>query len=205
MTDHPVNTVKLVALGDSGVGKTSLLLRFTTDTFPDGPDKYIPTVMDNYSSTCRIQNVDVKLCLFDTAQQPIALRFGQSLTPLVYPLTNVFLVCCDVTDSLTVENVEKYWFPDRNCLSNRLVPKGVSILIVGTKIDLRGEDDRSMSNDEGVELGAKLGCEYLECSAKTGEGVKKVFERALESGYNNLLEVERRREEKKNRKKCRLM
>lgn len=77
---------KLVIVGDGACGKTCLLFAFTKDEFPD---KYIPTVFENYVSDIEVDSKLVELALWDTAGQEDYDR----LRPLSYPDTDVILMC----------------------------------------------------------------------------------------------------------------
>ena len=81
-----MDLTKCVVIGDGGVGKTSLLISFTTHEFPE---EYVPTVFDNFHADLTLGGKVYHLGLFDTAGQEEYDR----LRPLAYPKTNVFLVC----------------------------------------------------------------------------------------------------------------
>ncbi|KAH9271574.1 hypothetical protein BASA83_006182 [Batrachochytrium salamandrivorans] len=122
-----MQTIKCVVVGDGAVGKTCLLISYTTNKFPS---EYVPTVFDNYAVTVMIGNEPYTLGLFDTAGQEDYDR----LRPLSYPQTDVFLVCFSVVSPASFENVKEKWFPEvrHHC-------PGVPCLIVGTQMDLRDD------------------------------------------------------------------
>ncbi|KAG9320267.1 hypothetical protein KVV02_003924 [Mortierella alpina] len=163
---------------DGAVGKTCLLISYTTNKFPS---EYVPTVFDNYAVTVMIGDEPYTLGLFDTAGQEDYDR----LRPLSYPQTDVFLVCFSVTSPASFENVREKWLPEvhHHC-------PGVPCLIVGTQVDLRDDaavveklsrqKQRPISAENGERLCREQNAiKYVECSALTQKGLKNVFDEAI--------------------------
>jgi cell division control protein 42 len=173
-----MQTIKCVVVGDGAVGKTCLLISYTTNNFPED---YVPTVFDNYAVTVMIGEEPYTLGLFDTAGQEDYDR----LRPLSYPQTDVFLVCFSVVNPSSFENIKEKWIPEirHHCPT-------VPCLIVGTQIDLRDnaaeKEKLSKRKQKPIEFeqGEKLAKEmnavkYVECSARNSEGLKNVFDEAI--------------------------
>ena len=173
-----MQTLKCVVVGDGAVGKTCLLISYTTNQFPAD---YVPTVFDNYAVTVMIGDEPYTLGLFDTAGQEDYDR----LRPLSYPSTDVFLVCFSVISPPSFENVKEKWFPEvhHHCT-------GVPCLVVGTQIDLRDDKViieklqrqrlRPITSEQGSRLARELkAVKYVECSALTQRGLKNVFDEAI--------------------------
>ncbi|KAK3505222.1 cell division control protein 42 [Neurospora crassa] len=169
---------RCVVVGDGAVGKTCLLISYTTNKFPS---EYVPTVFDNYAVTVMIGDEPYTLGLFDTAGQEDYDR----LRPLSYPQTDVFLICFSVASPASFENVSQKWAPE----VNHHCP-GVPFLIVGTQKDLRSDkelrDKLAQRKQSMIEFkqGEKLAqdldaVKYVECSALTQEGLKNVFDEAI--------------------------
>jgi small GTP-binding protein len=189
---------KVVVVGDGLCGKTSMLLRFTRNEFPD---KYIPTVCEATTADIQVDGTVQSLVLWDTAGQEDYDR----LRPLCYGRTNVVIVCFSVSDRNSFDNVVNKWMPEV-----RHFCPGVSVLLVATKIDLRqvpagGDLSRSaescISAANGSRLASDVGARlYVECSALTGEGVGLVFEMVA-----RLADQQRKEQQPVNKLKCLLL
>jgi len=173
---------KLVIIGDGAVGKTCMLISYTSNSFPSD---YIPTVFENYSTNVIIDEKPVNLTLWDTA----GTEGYDRLRPLSYPQTNVFLVCFAVSDKNSFNNVKSIWIPEmRHHCPN------IPFILVGTKSDLRKnkKKDEMISEEEGVAMAKDVGAViYLECSAITQEGLHAVFEKAIRTALSK--EINNRR------------
>ncbi|KAI3776858.1 hypothetical protein L1987_46648 [Smallanthus sonchifolius] len=168
--------IKCVTVGDGAVGKTCLLISYTSNTFPTD---YVPTVFDNFSANVVVNGATVNLGLWDTAGQEDYNR----LRPLSYRGADVFILAFSLISKASYENVSKKWIPELTHYA-----PGVPIVLVGTKLDLR--DDKQffadhpgatpINNAQGEELRRTIGApEYVECSSKTQENVKGVFDAAI--------------------------
>lgn len=102
-----LTNIKCVVVGDGSVGKTSLLLTFTSNKFPED---HVPTVFDNYTAFTKSKklNEPVKIHLFDTAGQ----EDYDQIRPLSYPKTDVFLVCFSVVNPDSLKHVQLIWVPE---------------------------------------------------------------------------------------------
>jgi cell division control protein 42 len=170
--------LKVVVVGDGAVGKTCMLISYTTDKFPD---EYAPTVFDNYSVNVDIQGEVWSMGLFDTAGQEDYDKWRS----IVYPQTDVFLVCFSVMSPVSLENVQAKWVPELRS-HNPQTP----ILLVGTQTDLRENQQKlqdllkkkmrpvRLERAEQVADDLKL-VGYKECSAVTQDGLKSVFDEAI--------------------------
>ncbi|KEY83820.1 Rho GTPase Rho1 [Aspergillus fumigatus] len=175
---------KLVIVGDGACGKTCLLIVFSKGPFPE---VYVPTVFENYVADVEVDGKHVELALWDTAGQEDYDR----LRPLSYPDSHVILICFAIDSPDSLDNVQEKWISEvlHFC-------QGLPIILVGCKKDLR-HDPKTIEElhktsqkpvtpeqiidifVQGEEVRKKIGAyKYLECSARTNEGVREVFEAA---------------------------
>jgi len=172
--------MKVMVVGDSGVGKTCLIISYTSNTFPTD---YVPTVFDNYNTSVIIEDKTIALGLWDTAGSDEY----DSLRPLSYPGTDVFLVCFSLIEPETLTRVRTKWIPE---IRAHIEGANPAILLLGTKLDQRGnaqviETLRSqglhpVTTREGEQMCQELGADgYFECSALTQAGLPEVFNAAV--------------------------
>jgi small GTP-binding protein len=130
----------------------------------------------------------VSLELWDTAGQEEYDR----VRPLSYPNTDVFLVCFSINSRSSFNNVRDKWMVELRAQPSLDFNK-TKVLLVGTKSDLRDEGaDDLISADEGEFLADQIGAnKYVECSARTRDGLKAVFDQALKLhlGLEEAIEV----------------
>jgi len=188
-----MQAIKCVVIGSPQVGKTCLLISYTTNAFPG---EYVPRVFDNYSANVMVDGKPINLGLWDTA----GAEDYDALRPLCFPQTDVFLVCFSVVSPASFEAVRSTWCGPPLTLRRGYRPPGwqsiknfcpgTPFILVGTKIDVREDPETinrlsikklspitfEMGNALAMEIGA---VKYMEVSALTQSGLKSVFDEVI--------------------------
>ena len=151
---------QLLIIGDSTVGKTSILSRFANGTFNSN---YLATVgLDNFTKDEIIDNKIIRIKIWDTAGQE---RY-KSLTKGFFRNAEGVMLVYDVTNSETYENL-KFWLQSiKNNMSSDMGE--IPIIIIGNKIDC---EDREVIKEEAEKFWKEQGYQYFETSAKTGDNI----------------------------------
>jgi Ras-related protein Rab-1A len=153
---------KILLIGDSGVGKSCILLRFTDDTYNDS---YISTIgVDFKIRTVEIDNKSVKLQIWDTAGQE---RF-RTITSSYYRGANGILICFDVTDYESFANIKSWLQEIKNYASDH-----INIIVIGNKCDMIA--NRVIDYATAKKYCDDLGFKYIETSAKTNVNIDDIF------------------------------
>ncbi|XP_071108176.1 ras-related protein Rab-37-like isoform X3 [Haliotis cracherodii] len=154
---------KVMLIGDSGVGKTCLLVRFKDGTFLSG--SFISTVgIDFRNKVVDVEGTKVKLQIWDTAGQE---RF-RSITHAYYRDAHALLLLYDVTNKASFDNI-RAWLAE----INEYAQEDVVIMLLGNKADIAGE--RVIRREDGERLAREYGVAFMETSAKTGMNVELAF------------------------------
>ncbi|XP_043992141.1 ras homolog family member Ua isoform X2 [Gambusia affinis] len=155
----PERRVKCVLVGDGAVGKTSLVVSYTTNGYPT---EYVPTAFDNFSAVVSVDGQPVKLQLCDTAGQD---EFDR-LRPLCYTSADVFMLCFSVVSPASFQNVPEKWVPEI-----RKHAPFAPLVLVGTQCDLR-EDVKINAKKL---IGYSLRCKQLTSTAKREKSMQTLL------------------------------
>lgn len=170
---------QFITVGNSGVGKSSLLRREATGAFTTN---FVCTLSIDFH--VRMYSMDdqitVKARLWDTFGEE---RFS-TLSPRYYKRANGVFICYDVTDENSFDQAS-VWY--QSALHH--IPQGCLVCLVACKIDL--EERRVVSEDRGKELASLYHIPYYETSAKTSEGVNECFEHFVKYWYENRFNLEK--------------
>ena len=153
---------KLLLIGDSGVGKSCLLLRFADDSYTES---YISTIgVDFKIRTLNLEGKTIKLQIWDTAGQE---RF-RTITSSYYRGAHGIIIVYDVTDMESFNNV-KTWLTE----IEKYASENVNKLLVGNKSDLVVK--KTVDSAMAKEFADSLGIPFLETSAKNATNVEEAF------------------------------
>ncbi|KAJ1922400.1 GTP-binding protein [Tieghemiomyces parasiticus] len=154
--------IKLLLIGDSGVGKSCLLLRFSDDSFTPS---FITTIgIDFKIRTIELDGKRIKLQIWDTAGQE---RF-RTITTAYYRGAMGILLVYDVTDERSFNNIHN-WIRNVEQYAN----EGVNRILVGNKCDM--DEKKVISKEQGQALAEEHQIRFLETSAKSNINVEEAF------------------------------
>jgi len=187
---------KIMVLGESKVGKTSLIKRYTKDQFGG---VYLTTVgMDFQDKIIEIEDKKVRLQVWDTAGQE---RF-RNVTKSYFQSSHGLLVVYDITDRESFEKIN-FWMD--NIKNN--APENAKLILVGNKCDLA--DERKVTIEDGENKARNYNIKFFEASAKDGTNVNELFfylaneiyqdDKTKEKDNKNPLKLNK---EKKGKKGC---
>ncbi|NXP56569.1 RAB17 protein, partial [Heliornis fulica] len=159
---HPTNIYKVVILGSTSVGKSSLAYRYMKNDFKES----LPTVgCSFFTQTLNLEAGTIKFEIWDTAGQ----EKYHSVCHLYYRGADAALLVYDITNKETLSRA-KLWLRD---LEKEFLPDEIVIALVGNKTDLAAE--REVSPEEGEEFARTKGLLFMETSAKSNHRVNDIF------------------------------
>lgn len=168
--DH---SLKVVAVGESGVGKTCLLVRFVRDTFEENSQTTLG--VEFMSKIIETEKHRIQLQLWDTAGQELF----RSVTRGYYRGSAGALLLFDLSNRDSFEHVEK-WLQDVKDVAR----DDVVLILIGNKSDLEGK--RQVTHDEANDFAQKHNMKYFEVSAKTGDNVSEAINACVTLIEKNL-------------------
>ena len=162
---------KIVMLGDSGVGKTSLVARLTNPDRPMNHDISATMGIEFDTQMLDTQHGKVKAQIWDTAGQE---RFARVLLPTYFRKAKGVILVYDITNAKSFESLSERWMAQ---LNDHASSDDLAKLLVGNKSDL--EASREVPREKAEQFCIEHGMEMLETSAKSGDNVLKAFEKLI--------------------------
>ena len=193
---------KIITLGDTNVGKTSLIMRYTLNEF--NTNLFNTIGMDSKIKDIEIDSKKIKIKIWDSAGQE---RF-RSMQKYYYNKVDGIIFVYDITKKNTLKIIDS-WIDE----VKENVKGDISFILVGNKTDL--EEEREVSIIEGEKFAQKYNYHFLECSAANGIGVNEIFDylvrdilKKKENQFNdnnsrdNNFTLNNNGKESRNKKKC---
>ena len=180
MASNEAETVKVVLLGESGVGKTSIIVQFTAGKFD--PDCVTSLSAQFVSKTVEFRNLNkaIKFDIWDTAGQ----EKYRALAKIFYKDAKGILLVYDITDLKSFNEVKSYWY---NMIKQNADPDAI-VAIVANKSDLYGNEQ--VKDDEGKEFAKSVGAFFQSTSAKSDTGITSLFENIGQKYFNPNYDVD---------------
>ena len=166
--------IKLLTLGDTNVGKTSVVIRFSDDKYNDNQLSTIG--VDFRTKYMKLGENSVKVLIWDTAGQE---RF-KNIAKQYYRGANGVLLIYDVCKRKSLEKIG-FWLEELKTYNNI---DELCIYLVGNKIDLEGK--RVITKEEGQKYAEDNQINYFEVSAKSGEGIHDLFNDIIKGSIDKL-------------------
>ena len=157
--------LKFIIIGDAAVGKSNLLVRYTSGQFKE---EYQLTIGVEFgSNNVIISDNTYRIQIWDTAGQ----ENFRSITRSYYKNTACAIIVYEISNKKSFENISSWIEECKNT-----APKSILMVLVGNKCDL---DNREVTEEEGREFAEKNGMLFFETSAKTGKNVEELFKQSV--------------------------
>ena len=178
MIENDILNIKLLTLGECGVGKTTFILNYINPNIKiKYLEKYNPTIgVDYQKKVITIDNKNIDIEIWDTAGQE---RF-KNITSHYYSGADGILLLFDISDKSSFEKLS-FWIND---LNNKIYLDNISLILIGNKTDL--DDKREVSIEEAKKFAEKNNIEYFEISAINNIGIIEMMEYFIQKCYNNI-------------------
>ena len=166
--------VKVVLIGESGVGKTSIINQFTSGKFD--PDCVTSLSAQFISKTVEFNNLQkaIKFDIWDTAGQ----EKYRALAKIFYKDARVICLCYDITDGKSFEEIKSYWY---EMVKSNADPE-VMYAVVANKSDLY--DIAAIKNEEGEQFAKSIGALFQSTSAKSDTGITNLFDNIVQKFFD---------------------
>ena len=167
--------VKVVIVGDSGVGKTNIMSKYLKNEFHE--DSKATVGVEFGSKQFNIQGHQVKAQIWDTAGQE---RY-KAITSAYYKGAKGAFIVYDISRKNTFDSISR-WVSDITATAD----KKITLILIGNKSDL--EDQRQVTKEQGEEKAKEFGLAFLETSASSGDNLEKAFSLMINEVYKKCQE-----------------
>ena len=159
--------IKILIIGDSTVGKTNFVYKFSEDKFRE--NYFASTGIELKTTSIQIDGKSIKIQLWDTAGQ----EKYRAMIKNLYLKSQGIIILFDITNETSFINLKNWMSQIKESCGEDIL-----ILLVGNKIDL--EDNRVINKERAMEYANNENIEYIEVSSKTGENINKALTSLLQ-------------------------
>jgi small GTP-binding protein len=195
-------SVKVVLIGESGVGKTCIVKQFASNIFDPNTDVSISSQFNTKLMEIKDEKKKIRFDLWDTAGQ----EKYRSLAKIFYKDANIIIFVYEVISKKSFEELKNYWYNqvNSNCLANAV------FAVVANKNDLY--QTAAVLDKEGISWADEIGAIFQSTSAKTNAGIDQLFEnvgkkilnpnydyKSVDENDKKLYEIKKSNEQNKNK------
>ena len=187
--DKDLLTIKTVLIGDSGVGKTSIINQFTKNEFDSEIEASISSQYNSKIINIKEIEKEIKFDIWDTAGQEIY----RSLAKIFYKDSKIIILVYDITNKKSFDGIKQYWYKQVSSISNNTHP---ILALVGNKSDLYNNQD--VNDEEALKYAESIGAIFQKISAKSNNGIDTLFKNVGRKFLIQILIIKKKKIKKKN-------
>ena len=189
MTNNGIPELKMILLGESGVGKTSIINQFTSGIFDEDTGSSLSAQF--VSKEIEIEKLceKIKFDIWDTAGQ----EQYRAIAKIFYKNAKIIILCYDITNRHSFNELKEYWYEQQTKL---YVDSNPVMAVVANKSDLYNESE-AINEEEGIAFAKEIGAIFQMTSAKSNSGIDQLFQNIGQKYVNRSIDFNKIEDEEK--------